>query len=98
MIGHTPTLHEIILSELPCPLDLYCHEEMVSEEELGGLSPEDSQSQPVLQVHVISSWCGLCEHAIQFTIRCTPGTLRQVHCLLLQDLELLCADCCISVS
>lgn len=94
MIGERPTLADIVLTEQPIPYDLYCDEEMPSEEELGGgLSAGDSQSEPSLQVYVIKSRCAGCDQPIKVSIQCSHDTVVNLHSLLLGDLSFLCPLC-----
>lgn len=93
MIGDRPTLQDIVLSEVPSPVDLFCHEQLPSEEELESLDAGDSQSHQQLQVFVIESVCGHCERRIKLSATCSNRTIRQLQLLLCQDLDFLCSDC-----
>lgn len=93
MIGEKPTLEDIVLTEAPCPIDLYCDEQMPTEEELGSLDKGDSQSETLLQVYVIESRCGFCRQRIRIVVECKHESIIAIQGLMIEDLSFLCPDC-----
>ncbi|ANZ90236.1 E7 protein [Bos taurus papillomavirus 16] len=83
MHGHTPTLIDIVLEELPDPVDLQCQEQLENEEEEGLL----------LDDYVVYACCGHCERHLKVYIRGTVESVRRLQELLLSSLEFVCPAC-----
>ncbi|ALP46952.1 E7 protein [Pudu puda papillomavirus 1] len=81
MLGTHCTLPDIVLEELPCPVDLQCHEKLEEEEEQGDLFK-------------VQTGCGLCHRKLKVVVKasCTQ-TLRLLQQLLLEDLDFICPPC-----
>nr|DAZ92263.1 TPA_asm: E7 [Manis javanica papillomavirus 1] len=85
MIGSAPTLKDILLEELPCPVSLVCDEELLPEEE-----EETEQVQQVPFEVVVPCICG---SPLSVYILCTGESLRTFQQLLLDRITFLCANC-----
>lgn len=83
MHGSKPTIKDIVL-ELQQPpeiIDLVCQENLQEEEE------EQRDDYKVLLR------CGYCGVQLRVFFRSSAFTIRQLHQLLLQDLDLICCRC-----
>lgn len=100
MIGEAPTLKDIILTETPVAVDLFCDEQMPTEEEFDELDSLQLREgpRPREQVFVIYTACGRCEADIRVCIECEHQSVLILEQLLLQDLQILCPECYLRLS
>lgn len=92
MIGAAPTLQDIVLSEVPEPVDLMCHEAMPTEEELGTANTQ-RRPRPEKRLYMVYCTCGTCGSNIKLAVQCAADTLRVFQQLFLGGLDIICPGC-----
>nr|WJJ59261.1 MAG: E7 protein [Hydrurga leptonyx papillomavirus 2] len=87
MIGKEPSLKDIVLEEVPCPVDLRCYEE-VEEAERERVDPDQN-----VQPYNVLLTCGHCDHPVRIVVLATHKQIRDLQRLLLEGLALTCPIC-----
>lgn len=84
MLGPAPSIPDIVLSELPPePVQLLCQEQLQEEE----------VEHRARELYKILLTCGYCGRCLVLFVRGTAPSVRLLHHLLLDDLDIVCGCC-----
>ncbi|AST11575.1 E7 protein [Sus scrofa papillomavirus 2] len=72
MMGVEPTLRDIVLMDLPCPLHLGCEERL---EDM--MLPEDDEASEA--PYKVSVLCGLCRKPLKFLVICSGENIQRLE-------------------
>ncbi|AEA35068.1 early protein E7 [Saimiri sciureus papillomavirus 3] len=89
MIGAAPTLKDIILSELPEPVDLRCHEDINYDE----VDSNEDVTEGHTGLYQVVCQCNTCSQSLRLLVKCTEDDVEVLHDLLTTTLELVCPLC-----
>lgn len=92
MIGKEVTLQDIVLelNELQPevqPVDLFCEEELPSEQQ------ETEEELPERTAYKVVTPCGCCKVKLRIFVNATRFAIRTLQNLLFEELQLLCPEC-----
>ncbi|AMB19779.1 early protein E7 [Alouatta guariba papillomavirus 1] len=98
MIGATPTLKDIVLTELPEPVDLHCDEQINEEDDRQSEEEEEEEEEEDYEVthqslYQIVSVCDTCHADIRLLVNCTETDIQILEHLLSGTLALVCPRC-----
>lgn len=82
-------LPDIIVGELPEPVDLHCEEEVLQDEE----EEQQVHGQTSEDLYEVSICCGLCHQPIKFVCKATISAVRSLQELLFGPLNFVCCRC-----
>ena len=93
MIGKEVTLQEIVLelSELQPevqPVDLFCEEELPTEQ-------QETEEEPAIErsAYKVVVLCGCCKVKLRIFVKATQFGIRTLQDILTEELQLLCPEC-----
>lgn len=88
MRGIKVDLQDIVVGEVPEPVDLICDEVLQPEEE------EQQVHEPTIQeTYEVSICCGCCHRPIRFVCLASISSIRGLQSLLLGSLDFVCLQC-----
>lgn len=95
MHGQTPTIKDIIISEIPDVVNLHCDEQLLdsSEEEDNRDCVRDQPAEPAQLAHRVLTECGLCRRPVRLVVLCGAGDLRQLQQLMVNAVAIVCPGC-----
>ncbi|AEA35056.1 early protein E7 [Saimiri sciureus papillomavirus 1] len=89
MIGAQPTLKDIILSELPEPVDLQCNEDIDYDE----VDNNEDVTQGHAGLYQVLCQCYTCYRDLRLLVKCTAEDVDILNSLLTGTLEIVCPLC-----
>lgn len=95
MRGQTPTLKDIILTDIPDVVSLYCDEQLLdsSEEEDNGDCLRDQPAKPAQLAYRVVTECGLCSRPVRLAVLCGVEDLRKLQQLMVEAVAIVCPGC-----
>lgn len=89
MRGSKVDLKDIVVGEIPEPVDLSCDEVLQFDEE-----EEQQVHEPTIQeTYQVSICCGLCRRPIKFVCLASISSIRGLETLLFGSLDFVCVQC-----
>ncbi|AEA35062.1 early protein E7 [Saimiri sciureus papillomavirus 2] len=93
MIGANPTLQDIILQELPEPVNLQCNEDIDYDKLDSNEDVTQNQSTQSTGLYQVLSQCDTCDRDIKLLVRCTEEDVEDLYDLLTGTLQIVCPYC-----
>ncbi|AAW88322.1 E7 [Procyon lotor papillomavirus 1] len=86
MIGQGSSIGDIVLTEVPEAIDLYCDEHMPSDEE------EEEEEPDEREPFGVTVDCGVCKRRVNFVVLSDGEDIRRLQDLLF-SLSIVCVSC-----
>ncbi|AAD38969.1 transforming protein [human papillomavirus 83] len=96
MHGHTATIAEIVLEEIPDIVDLYCNEQGIDsseEEDDRDCGVRDQLAEQAKQAYRVLTVCGMCGQALRLAVLCEDADLKRLQDLLVNAVDIVCPGC-----